>query len=419
MKKLITISDHPLSPSGVGTQTKYFIEALLKTGEYEVFSLAGAIKHTDYNMIVPEEYNGRWKILPVDGYGDHDLIRDILHHEKPDCMWIMTDPRFYQWLWDISDEVRSVCPLVYYHVWDNYPYPTFNKYSYDSNDRVFTISKLTQDIVETVSPDTKPEYLPHAVDQQYFNIKDDQSPMDLKRQVYTNTPERLDKFTIFWNSRNARRKQSGSLIFWFKEFLDIIGHENANLIMHTDVKDPHGQDLEAILGNLGLTHGEVVFSTSKLPSDTLSLFYNFADCTIAVSDAEGFGLSMLESMACGTPIICTMTGGMQDQVTDGQNWFGIGLKPSSKAIIGSQEIPWIYEDRLAKEDVLNALLEMYNKTPEERKELGLKALENVNSRFSFKQYEQRWVTAIDKVIEENGSWDTRKNYSRWEMREIL
>ena len=28
-KKILVLSDHPLSPSGVGTQTKYFIEALL------------------------------------------------------------------------------------------------------------------------------------------------------------------------------------------------------------------------------------------------------------------------------------------------------------------------------------------------------------------------------------------------------
>ncbi len=418
MKKIITISDHPLSPSGVGTQTKYFIEALLATGEYEVFSIAGAIKHADYTMIVPEEYDGRWKILPVDGYGDHDLIRDLLYHEEPDCMWIMTDPRFYQWLWDISDEIRTVCPLVYYHVWDNYPYPTFNKDSYDSNDVVVSISKLTYDIINTVSPEVESHYLPHAVDPNYFNVKDDNRPRDLKKQVYANTPERLNKFTIFWNSRNARRKQSGSLIFWFKDFLDIVGHENANLVMHTDVKDPHGQDLEAILNHLGLTNGEVVFSTSKVDSETLSLFYNFADCTIAVSDAEGFGLSMLESMSCGTPIICTMTGGMQDQVTDGENWYGIGLDPASRAIIGSQDIPWIYEDRLDGKDVVNALLEMYNKTPQEREMLGQKALDNVNSRFSFNDYASRWVELMDRTIEKYGSRQTRKNYDRWTFGEI-
>ena len=41
-----------------------------------------------------------------------------------------------------------------------------------------------------------------------------------------------------------------------------------------------------------------------------------------------------------------MTGGLQEQVTDGTNWFGIGLEPVSKAVVGSQEVPFIYEDRL-------------------------------------------------------------------------
>jgi len=37
--KIMTISDHPLSPSGVGTQTKYILEKLLNTGKYSVISL--------------------------------------------------------------------------------------------------------------------------------------------------------------------------------------------------------------------------------------------------------------------------------------------------------------------------------------------------------------------------------------------
>ena len=50
--KVLTLSDHPLSPSGVGTQTRYVIEALLKTGKFEVLSLGGAIKHHDYTAKV-------------------------------------------------------------------------------------------------------------------------------------------------------------------------------------------------------------------------------------------------------------------------------------------------------------------------------------------------------------------------------
>ncbi len=44
-KKIFVISDHPLAPSGVGTQTKYFIEALLKTDRYKFICLGGAVKH--------------------------------------------------------------------------------------------------------------------------------------------------------------------------------------------------------------------------------------------------------------------------------------------------------------------------------------------------------------------------------------
>ena len=46
--KILTLSDHPLSPSGVGTQTKYIIEGLLKTGRYQIISFGGAVKHEDY-----------------------------------------------------------------------------------------------------------------------------------------------------------------------------------------------------------------------------------------------------------------------------------------------------------------------------------------------------------------------------------
>ena len=40
-KTILVLSDHPLSPSGVGIQTKYMIEAMLKTGKYRFWSVVG------------------------------------------------------------------------------------------------------------------------------------------------------------------------------------------------------------------------------------------------------------------------------------------------------------------------------------------------------------------------------------------
>ena len=55
-----------------------------------------------------------------------------------------------------------------------------------------------------------------------------------------------------------------------------------------------------------------------------------------------------------------MTGGLQEQVTNGEEWFGIGIEPASRTIIGSQEVPYIYEDRLNQKDFLDAMVKMYN-----------------------------------------------------------
>ena len=407
--KILTLSDHPLSPSGVGTQTKYILEHLLKTGKYSICSVAGAVKHENYQPQRTKEWGDTWTIFPVDGYGDADFIRNMIHTHKPDILWFMTDPRFFQWLWDIEDEIRAHVPMVYYHVWDNTPYPTYNKAAYESTDVICTISKVTDDIVRTVAPDVECHYIPHIIHPEFFKKLPGDEVEKFRKQSNMG-----DKFTVFFNSRNARRKMSGSLIFWFKDFLDKVGHDKACLLMHTDPKDPHGQDLEAIIRELGLTSGQVLFSTQKIAPQELSMMYNMVDVTCSISDAEGFGLSTFESLACETPIIVTMTGGLQQQVTDGEEWFGIGIEPASKAIIGSQGVPYIYEDRIAGNDFINALLQMYEMNPEQRAEMGRKGRENIIKNYNFEQTLHKWDELFSKIYRERGSWENRKQYKRWE-----
>ena len=403
-----------MSPSGVGTQTKYVIEALLKTGRYQVVSFGGAIKHPDHKPQKTDEYGDDWIIWPVDGYGNPDMVRAMIHQQKPDILWFMTDPRFYGWLWDIEHEIRPHIPIVYYHVWDNYPYPKFNKPFYDSTDHIACISKLTHDIVKTVSPDTPSYYIPHAVDDEIFFPEAPEKVEALRQELFK---EQKDKFICFWNNRNARRKQSGTLIWWFKDFLDRVGHDNAVLIMHTDVKDVHGQDLEAIIHQLGLVNGEVLFSREKVDASHLARVYNAIDCTINIADAEGFGLATLESMACGSPTVVTMTGGLQDQVLDDDGeWYGIGIHPSSQAIIGSQDVPYIYEDRINKEEFLSSLQQMYDLGPKGRYELGLKASKRVQRDFNFDTFVDTWEELMTRIHDTEGSWETRTGYTSYEVR---
>jgi len=411
--KVLTLGDHPLLPSGVGTQTKYMIEALVDSGKFDIFSLGGAIKHPNYNLM---KVNENWSVLPVDGYGDKIKVLSIIREYKPDVVWFMTDPRYYEWLWAFDDDIRQNVPMVYYHVWDNYPPPKYNQKFYESNDTVVTISKVTSDIVQTVAPEVNEVYLPHAVPMNIFKKVD----QDVINQVLENNPDLNDRFIFFWNNRNARRKQSGTLITWFSEFLeqDHVDSKKVSLIMHTDPSDQHGQPLEYLAESLGMVNSEIIFSKQKMPPEELSKLYNVADCTINIADAEGFGLATLESLSCETPIIVSMTGGLQEQVTDGEQWFGIGIEPASKAIIGSQQVPYIFEDRISKQDFLDAMNKMYSMSKTERQNLGRKGREHVMKNYNFKDYGDRWVALMQEIHEKYGSWENRKEYKPWRMIEL-
>jgi glycosyltransferase involved in cell wall biosynthesis len=413
--KILTLSDHPLSPSGVGTQTKYFIEALLKTGKFQFICLGGAMKHDKYEAQKIAPYEDDWMVIPVDGYGDAEKIRSIIRNERPDILWFMTDPRFYEWLWFVENEIRPLIPMVYYHVWDNHPAPMFNRPFYLSNDLIVSISKVTRDVVAEAAPEVENIYHPHAVDSSIFKPKTDEEIKELKKNNFSQDKD--DRMLFFWNNRNARRKQSGSLLFWFDEFANEVGRDNVRLIMHTDPNDIHGQPLQHIIEKLG-NDGTMMISSSKVPPQILSDMYNMASCTINISDAEGFGLATLESLSCETPIVVTMTGGLQEQVTDGKDWFGIGIEPSSKTVIGSQQVPYIYEDRISKEDFKAALHKMYNMTPEERKELGRKGRQHVENNYSFEEYCEGWVKIMTEVHEKHGSWENRRNHKSWELKEL-
>jgi glycosyltransferase involved in cell wall biosynthesis len=418
-KKILVLSDHPLSPSGVGTQTKYMIEALLKTGRYQFVCLGGAMKHHDYTPQKVEPWGDDFRIFPVDGYGNHEIIRSVLQKERPDALWFMTDPRFYGWLWEIENEVRANVPMIYYHVWDNFPAPVFNANFYDSNDHVACISKVTHEIVKQVSPDVGSSYVPHAVNEEWFHpIRSDEEQKrvdDLrKRLVGDDTKKKI----FFWNNRNARRKQSGTLIWWFKEWLDKVGHDKAMLLMHTDARDQHGQDLPLIIEHLGVTNGQVLLSTNKVQPQQLADFYRLADYTVNISDAEGFGLATLESLSCGTPIIVNMTGGLQEQVTDGKNWFGFGIEPCSKTVIGSLQVPYIYEDRISQRDFEKNLTKALKNPARKYKQMGSQGRRHVLKNYNFENFEKSWIELMDKIIEQNGSWETRKNYKKWHLLEV-
>jgi len=410
--KILMLSDHALSTSGVGTQSRHLINGLIEKGKWSFRQLGAAMKHENYDVVT---VNPDFVIKPIDGFGNKELMRILLATEQPDAVFIFTDPRFFYWLFEMEDEIHQVCPIVCWHVWDNAPYPAYNDPFYEATDAIACHSYHTYEQVSQKHPE-KTVFIPHALPNEIFF----ELPEDKKDEMKQNLlgESKKDWFTGFWMNRNARRKRPGDLLMSWKLFLDKLqekeGHKKACLIMHTDPKDQEGPDLFEIVNMLDIKEN-VIFSTQRVGFEHIMTLHNIADFTINISYAEGFGLSTLEAMQCGTPIIAPKTGGQTRQVVDhrdnSENGFALPIE--LKTLVGSQSVPYIYEDYTSCETISEKIFQMHQLGKEGRKELSKKVKKYVASEFSY----QETVDKFDKLIEETiKNWKSK--YTRYEMLEI-
>jgi len=98
--------------------------------------------------------------------------------------------------------------------------------------------------------------------------------------------------------------------------------------------------------------------------------------------------------------------------------YGFGLIPASKSVIGSQQVPYIYEDRVSKEAFIDAITEMYEMDPKEREEMGLRGREHTLRNYNLEKNMQKWDELLTMIHEKHGSWNTRKNYKSWELIQV-
>jgi glycosyltransferase involved in cell wall biosynthesis len=84
---------------------------------------------------------------------------------------------------------------------------------------------------------------------------------------------------------------------------------------------------------------------SYLPNSELPAYYNAADVFVFPSLYEGFGVPVIEAMACGTPVICSNAASLPEVVRDA----GLLIDPQSSQAL-SEAIAQVLTDRpLAQE----------------------------------------------------------------------
>lgn len=449
-KKILLLSDDIRLHSGIATMAR---EIVLQTSHhFNWVNLGGAMNHPEEKKAfdLSDDVNKQTgltdaytKIYAISGYGNAEIVRELIKTEKPDAILHFTDPRYWTWLYDIEREIRQQMPLMYLNIWDDYPAPLYNKSYYECCDLLMGISKQTVNInklvLEDKAEDKIIEYVPHGINEEMFYPMTPDSP---NYDNYLGTKESLFEgkeieFVVFWNSRNIRRKSPGDVILAYRQFCDQIGKEKAKkcaLVMHTQPVDQNGTDLVAVREAIcDPEYVNVFFSSQKLSAEQMNWLYNLADVSVLISSNEGWGLSLTESMMAGTMIIGNVTGGMQDQmrfVDDNGKWYtpsfevpsnhmatylehgewAVPVFPSNISLVGSVPTPYIFDDRCDFRDVADAIQRVYQMPKEERVQRGKAAREWVTSdesMMSAKNMGQNVIRCINKTFE---SFSPRSNF---------
>jgi glycosyltransferase involved in cell wall biosynthesis len=69
----------------------------------------------------------------------------------------------------------------------------------------------------------------------------------------------------------------------------------------------------------------------EISDDRLAHLYQSSIATFCAARLEPFGLSALESLCCGTPVIAVREGGFREIVADGVNGLLVGRNPAEAA----------------------------------------------------------------------------------------
>ena len=447
-KKILLICDDVRVHSGVATVAK---EIVCGTAHhFNWVQIAGAIKHpdkgkrldlspsTDKEMGITDS---SVLLYPTDGYGDPGLLREIINIEKPDAIMLITDPRYFTYIFNMEHEIRKSIPITYLNIWDDYPAPMYNKPYYEACDLLMGISKQTVNInkivLEGCDKNKIFKYVPHGKNPNiYFPLTEETEDfINFKKELFQgDSPE----FVLLFNSRNIRRKQIPDTILAFRTFLDSLPKEEAlkcRLILKTETVTDAGTDLDKVREYL---LGEDYLNTciileNKFTEQQLNYLYNIADVQILLTSNEGWGLTITEAMLAGTPYIANVTGGMQDQMRFVDNegkWFepdtnipsnhrgtykehgewAFPVYPTSRSIQGSPSTPYIFDDRCKWEDACDRIKEVYALSSEERKSRGLKGREWALSNeagFTSDYQSNRVIEAFDELFE---TWKPREKY---------
>lgn len=155
--------------------------------------------------------------------------------------------------------------------------------------------------------------------------------------------------------------------------------EAMELLKNNNIELWHVGNISNEIKNFDYIKPNIRYLGSK-PQNELFKYYNNCDIFVLPSIQDGFGMVILQAMACGLPVICSTNTGIENVLTkNGEEGFIIPIRDPNA--------------------IVERVLELYN-DKELRTKMGNKALKKVQNGFSWDDYGSRYIDFLKKISNE-------------------
>jgi len=354
--------------TGYGRITDEILSRLVE--KYEVVNIGGGSEAIwGGKLNIATESGKQFTVLPTFGkLGGADVVPHYVRRYNLDLVITLWD----SFVVGYSEAVGV--PVIHYFPID----APFTRQMYDyvaPAYRLIAYSKFGYAELLKWFPPSRISYIPHGIDTKVFKPCDEETKRKVRASLYPQ-PVPEDAFLIIFVGANVgERKQIPYLLLIFKKFLK--KHPNSYLYLYTNVggQYPQAYDLIPFANEHGILdhirYPDFTPVLDPVEDELLAQFYAASDVFCTTTLGEGFGMGILESMACGTPVIgpCCST---IPELVRGHGW----VVPT---LADYMFIPvWIPTQQIypvvGMSSMLHAIEEAYN-SPEKRKKFGKESRE--------------------------------------------
>lgn len=413
-KKLLVWADSPLAATGFSTATRYILDALYKTGRYEIDILAinhppsfSDSKQYPYQMISARLGN------PSDPFGNQ-MLANAVRQKDYDIIFINNDTfvthQAAGYLHKIQkmkeQQGRKVFSIVYYYPVDCRFIPAVGG-MVQLADRAVAYAHFGAEETKKYLPNKPDTVIYYGTDTEAFRPVTRSEKKQIRSQYLKINND--ETFLLINVNRNTIRKDLARTILAFAEFRKQV--PNSVLYLHARIEDGGAAggiqlDLRVPVEHLGLQIGkDVIFpnnysSGHGFPIEVLRNLYCASDAYITTTLGEGWGICPVDAMACGIPVIAPNN-------TTSPEIFGINeergyLIPCKEKIYIDQSG---YRDWCRMEDIQEQLIKCYKERGTTIQKEKIRQARLFTEKHSWENVGQQWVKLFagikDKPINRN------------------